>query len=322
MQRTVTSQLGAIYISLNVLLALVSGTQHQRNQQTGSAAYEHHEPWILDTCLALWQDFKRWTTGAEKRPFHDEAVSSFLRVVEALVLPSGTTTAQSLTFPKAAQGLVHSLLGILNRSDLSAASQMQLASLIIRLRSAQEKSIASHPTTGRRRTNPILFITDGLESGIAVVCQDQGKFAALHKDLQVCFPRSLVNSRNANWWQSALCLWTAPGLWPLSVADTRQQLCTNESEAFADPRLLEQAQSVLRSFRGLNLSEEDDRPAKRRKTLPDSENGVNLSAYEHLKSVLVGSDGESLTASLSNLHNTVQYVLKSIVVCHVLIETE
>jgi serine/threonine-protein kinase ATR len=109
-----------------------------------------------------------------------------------------------------------------------------------------------------------------------------------------------------NRWQSALCLWTTPGAWPLAVAETRKELCINESASFTDPQLLEQAKSVLKSFHGLNLGEEEDRPAKRRKTLPDSGNDVNVSTYEHCKSILVGSDGQSSVSNLSDLHNMIQ----------------
>lgn len=86
----------------------------------------------------------------------------------------------------------------------------------------------------------------------------------------------------------------------------RKTLCTNESGAFKDPQLLEQAKLALKSFRGLNLGEDEDRPAKRRRTLPEFGTDESVSAYEYFKSVLVDSDGQSPISTLSNLHNIVQ----------------
>lgn len=176
------------------MLALVSGTQQQQNQRTGSASYEHHEAWFLDTCLRLWQDFRRWTTGADKRSFHDETMSLFLRVLEASVLPLGTTKSLPPASSKTAQSLVRCLLGILDRPDLSTANQVQFASLAIRLRSAREEPIAMTSFTGRRRTDSITLIADDFEGGISVVCQDEAKFGALHKDLQVCLTRPYISN--------------------------------------------------------------------------------------------------------------------------------
>jgi len=101
-------------------------------------------------------------------------------------------------------------------------------------------------------------------------------------------------------------LWTSPGTWPAEVEDARNELCTNASGSFTDPQLLEGAASVLKSFRGLNLTDEEDRPVKRRKTLPDSSEDVNISVYEQLVMVLNGSTQDSPVLNLSDLHNLVQ----------------
>lgn len=140
----------------------------------------------MDIALRLWQDFRRWTTGADKRPFHDETVCSLLRLIEALVLPHGTGRAFSAASPKTAHGLVSCILSLLDRPSLSASSQTQLASVVIRLRSAYEDSLARTSPSARRRAETIGLIAEGLNGGIAIVCQDEEKFAALHKDLQVC----------------------------------------------------------------------------------------------------------------------------------------
>jgi serine/threonine-protein kinase ATR len=101
-------------------------------------------------------------------------------------------------------------------------------------------------------------------------------------------------------------LWTSPGTWPLQISERRKELCADEVESFTDSQLLKDAASVLKSFRVLNLGDEDDRPAKRRKTRLDSTDDVNETTYENLKIILTGGDHEAPVANLSNLHNIVQ----------------
>jgi serine/threonine-protein kinase ATR len=115
---------------------------------------------------------------------------------------------------------------------------------------------------------------------------------------------NLVN--RANVCQSALCLWTAPDSWPVAVTDVRKELCTNAFGAFPNPQILEVATAVLKTFRALNFDEEDDRPAKRRKTLPESSEDVNESIYRQMVVKLSGSTQDSPVLNLSNLHNIIQ----------------
>lgn len=110
----------------------------------------------------------------------------------------------------------------------------------------------------------------------------------------------------ANVTQSALCLWTSPDPWPVEVADLRKGICTNPLETFQSPLVLEEATEILKIFRSLNIGDEDDRPTKRRKTLPHSSEDINDSTYKHLMIVLNGSSQESPVLNLSNLHNIVQ----------------
>lgn len=92
----------------------------------------------------------------------------------------------------------------------------------------------------------------------------------------------------------------------MEVADLRKELCTNPLGAFPNPQVLEEATEILKTFRSLNIGDEDDRPSKRRKTLPDSSEDINDSAYKQLMIVLNGSSQESPVFNLSNLHNIVQ----------------
>lgn len=65
--------------------------------------------------------------------------------------------------------------------------------------------------------------------------------------------------------------------------------------------------SVVKTFRELNLGD-GNRPAKRRKTFPDSTEDVGGSTYEQVMMVLNGNTQASPVLNLSNLQNIVQYV--------------
>lgn len=54
---------------------------------------------------------------------------------------------------------------------------------------------------------------------------------------------------------------------------------------------------------------DEDRPAKRRKTMHESSEDANTSAYHQLTTLLNGSSRDSPILNLSNLHNIIQYVL-------------
>jgi serine/threonine-protein kinase ATR len=56
----------------------------------------------------------------------------------------------------------------------------------------------------------------------------------------------------------------------------------------------------------MNLGDENDRPAKRLKTLSGTSSDVNSSTYEQLKVLLNGSTQDSPVPNLANLHNIVQ----------------
>ena len=87
--------------------------------------------------------------------------------------------------------------------------------------------------------------------------------------------------------------------------ELRKELCENESESFSDIELSEQSMPVVKTFRLLNLSNEE-RPAKRRKTLPNASEDINRSTYEQLVVSLNGSTQDSPVHNLSNLHNIIQ----------------
>jgi hypothetical protein len=86
---------------------------------------------------------------------------------------------------KAAQSLVHGLVGLLEKPNLTFDNQVQLASLLIHLRSARREPVNTTRLKERRRVNSIALISDDLEASIARFCRSVEKFSALQKDLQV-----------------------------------------------------------------------------------------------------------------------------------------
>lgn len=87
----------------------------------------------------------------------------------------------------------------------------------------------------------------------------------------------------------------------------RKELCVNESGSFSDAILTDEAVAITKAFRLVNLGDED-RPAKRRKLLPDSIENQDFNALTFGKLVvsLNGSTQESPVINLSNLHNIIQ----------------
>ena len=93
----------------------------------------------------------------------------------------------------------------------------------------------------------------------------------------------------------------------MEIADLRKTLCDNETGSFSDAQLSEQSLSVAKTFRALNVGDEN-RPAKRRRKLPESAEDFSDSTYALIVMALNGSTQESPVLNLANLHNIVQYV--------------
>jgi serine/threonine-protein kinase ATR len=83
----------------------------------------------------------------------------------------------------------------------------------------------------------------------------------------------------------------------------RQKLCTDTAGVFADLQISEDTSAVMKTFRALNIGDDGDRPAKRRKTLPESSGHDPRSCYKQVKEVLKTSTQES--HDLTDLHNVI-----------------
>lgn len=85
----------------------------------------------------------------------------------------------------------------------------------------------------------------------------------------------------------------------------RKELSIQESGNFADHQLGENSLSVMKTFRRLNLSDED-RPVKRRRTAPGLEQDINESTYQRIVLALTGDSQETPVLTLSNIHNIIE----------------
>ncbi|KAI8936862.1 hypothetical protein NX059_006098 [Plenodomus lindquistii] len=292
LQIGLTSHLTAIHVGFRLLLVLVSMTPPVDAKQTGPTSVEPELPWALDSTIAMWQCFNRWTSSLDQSPIRDDIVMLYLQLIEALILPNASRRGRFASSPKAARAVVKSLCKFTERELLSTLSepvQVQLALLLTRLRSNLSSSSASIAVNRSRRVQSQSNDLDILEAGIVRFCSSTELFMAVCKDLQL-----------------ALCLWTSPGRWPKEVADLREALSESGSRTFPAAKLSDEAHTISDILRTGNITN-DDRPAKRRKTLPESveKRDVSTVAYEQLVTTLRGGVQEPLTLGLSNLHNIV-----------------
>jgi serine/threonine-protein kinase ATR len=186
LQRTISSHVGAIYIGLNLLLCSANGVRQQKTRCAGSATFDHHQPFILDTCNALWQHFRRWTTGSDKQSFYDETVNMFLEVLVAVAVPAVMSKDHPSGSSKGAHTLVQILSSLLEKLNLSAVTQSRLASLLIRLRNIVDGHDEPHSTSDPQRPKLSSIVLADLEVGVGSLCHDAEKFLSLQRDLQVC----------------------------------------------------------------------------------------------------------------------------------------
>jgi hypothetical protein len=164
----------------------MNGTCQQQIHCSRPTTFEHHLPFVLDNCLILWQHFRRWTIGSDKRSFHDETITSYIQVLEAIAVPTKEPDLCPSGSTKAARTLVRGLSSLIEKSDLSIFNQIQLASLLIHIRTICNNYSKSNHMPGRRCANSLSIFIDNLETSIANLCHDAERFCVLTKDLQVC----------------------------------------------------------------------------------------------------------------------------------------
>jgi serine/threonine-protein kinase ATR len=211
---------------------------------------------------------------------------------------SSTKTAFALT-----DGIC-GMIEVLSISSLSDINQLRFATILIRLRSAVVSAPRNVGASSRRLSTSRSMILDVLEPSVIGLCQNIGVFTTLHKDLKVgaIFSHSEHNTDRT---QLALCLWTSPGSWSAEVDDIRNKLCSDVSRNFSDAQLAQESILVAKLFRESNLVDEE-RSAKRRKTLPSSSDDINGDIYHDLLRIVNGSSHDMLVSNLSNLQNIVQ----------------
>lgn len=188
LQALITSKLTAIYIGFRLLLTLVRAVRPADQRRTSPPAFEHQQPWILDSTIMLWRHFKRWSTSSEKQSFRDETVTLYLHLIEALALPTASRRDYFVNFPKAAQALTSSLSSFAENdsiSVLSESNQIRLALLFTRLRSRLTSGPFEDQLHHGRQALGLAIMLNSLESIVAQLCQSTKRFSAIGKDMKV-----------------------------------------------------------------------------------------------------------------------------------------
>lgn len=306
LQRAISSHHGAIHIGFCLLLALVDTIHPQSKALSTLVTLEHYLPWIVDSVQGLWRHYRRWTISSERRAIYDEIMLVYMQLLESLLTSSVTPRDRAPASSKIAQALTSSLIELLHSSSATQTSevvQIRIASIFTRLRSILGYQSIDNSIPRRRQDSTRHVIQNEVEHAVNRLFQDEECFVKLHKDLQVRNPhlvRSLTDEIKL-----ALCLWTSPDMKSMQVANLRKELCENEFGSFSDAQLSEESMSAVKAFRALNLGD-GDRPAKRRKKLPESSEDVNQDALRRIMMSLNGSIHDSPVLFLSNAQDLIQ----------------
>jgi serine/threonine-protein kinase ATR len=307
LQRTIETPLGAIHVSFSLLFALFFSSKTGETKDVGFVTLQQLHTWVLDSCSMLWRFFCRWNTSANRPPLADDIAGSYLQVLEgiscSLTNPRNLSSSSAKTAFVLADGIC-GMIEFLSTSPLSDVNQLRFATILVRLRGAVVSAPRSVGATSRRLDTSRSMILDVLEPSVINLCQNVGIFATLHKDLKVCANYS-HSEHTTDRFQLVLCLWTPPGSWSAEVDDIRNKLCSDMSGNFSDAQLAQESIVVAKLFRESNLADEE-RSAKRRKTLPSSSNDINGDIYHDLLRIMNGSSHDVLVSNLSNLQNIIQ----------------
>jgi serine/threonine-protein kinase ATR len=187
LQRTIASPIPARFVSLNLLMALCVPTR----QKPQHVRFEQHYPWILDICEELWHYFRRWTTGSDTHPLHDEIVALYMRLVKTLVSTSSAPRCLSSNSSKAALACSSSVAGLIKSLatlSMSESNQVQLAILATHFCHVARNEAPQRSVLDRRRRSACVFDTDLLKQSARRICENTEVFSGLQKDLQVCVP--------------------------------------------------------------------------------------------------------------------------------------
>ncbi|KAF2712355.1 hypothetical protein K504DRAFT_372017 [Pleomassaria siparia CBS 279.74] len=287
-QRTITSPLQAVLLALRLLQIILDSSDANRNMGAVPSATEHYFPWVSDSCLKLWSNFKQCTTHVENSSLEAEIETTYIQILDTLALHIMIAKDELSHSPKFVLSLSASFSDISEACTLrsfSPSNQLRLATLLTRVRSSlgeldDPSRALEHGQRDLRR-----LITDTVEPRITHICQNVAKFNVLERDLQLAF-----------------CLWTSPGDWSDEVTDLRSALCSDNTQMFSDSLLQEVSVSILRIFKETNTTDVE-RPTKRLKVLSDGTGA--LTTYNELLVVLNGSSQESPVLELTGLHTSI-----------------
>jgi len=188
-QMTIASQSQAVLIGFRLLRIILDPTTSPEYRSAILSVTENHLPWALDSCLSFWQNFKGFPVPAEMGKIRDEIHSSYLQILEIVAVPLMTQDEDIPHFPKLALSFSNQLSGLIqscSKRSWSTFNQVQLASLLTRLRSSIEEHQGNGLIPGGVRRDLRSLIIDTIEPTISSICHNIAEHKSLERDLQVC----------------------------------------------------------------------------------------------------------------------------------------
>lgn len=188
LQRSITSPRSAVYVGLNLLMALCASSRPRLRSHIGSALFEQQYPWILDTCGDFWHYFRRWTTSSDKCLVHDETMMLYMQLIDILTIPSSEPRNHFSGSSKAAAASASSLTRLietLGTSLMSDENQIQLALMVTRLCHVAQIETKQSSIFDRRRQPSQVLETESVAQSARSICENTEVFSGLQKDLQV-----------------------------------------------------------------------------------------------------------------------------------------
>lgn len=202
LQRSIGSPNLAIYVGFNLLVALCAPTGQKSWQYRGSAPFEQQYPWILDILNELWHYFRRWTTGYDKCPLHDDTIALYIQLVDTLAVPSPQLTSRFSNSDKAvlaSSSSVSSLIESLATSSMTDENQIRLALTVTRLFHVAQVETVRRGVLDRRHRSSRSCNTGLLKQSATGICENTDIFSALQKDLQVRIRRHRISHATNAW---------------------------------------------------------------------------------------------------------------------------
>jgi serine/threonine-protein kinase ATR len=188
LQTTINSLVQAVFVGFLLNQALLQTCLGPRRDIASLDTYDNLRPWAIEVCTVLWQSIGKWLPTTDTDASRDEIQAMYMKQLETLAFPNSKAQDNSATSQRAALFITSGLIDLLqscSRSTFSESNQIQLASLLARLRSMLDELPERDHPENRCQRNIRNLIMDYMEPGVAAYCEDVPALTSLHRDLQV-----------------------------------------------------------------------------------------------------------------------------------------